>query len=171
LDTASFSIFFDWVLLILSAPHLHHPSLLYPAPPTPTLPSTSCLPTRVNPSSYEPLPAAHHPARERMEFSRLSVPKPPRTTVENLSKRESTYWKSFKVSDRLPSPETAANDPIDSPPSSSSRTPPSPTSPSPPPLPTATSSPRALDYRSTVPRPTKSSRPSRVSKRLRAVER
>lgn len=32
-----------------------------------------------------------------MEFSRLVVPKPPRTSSENHQKKESTFWKSYKV--------------------------------------------------------------------------
>lgn len=34
---------------------------------------------------------------EMAEFSRLVVPKPPRTTTESQQKKESVYWKSFKV--------------------------------------------------------------------------
>lgn len=35
--------------------------------------------------------------RLAMEFSRLVVPKPPRTTTESHQRRESTFWKSYKV--------------------------------------------------------------------------
>jgi hypothetical protein len=32
------------------------------------------------------------------EFSRLVVPKAPRTVVEGQQQKESTYWRSFRVS-------------------------------------------------------------------------
>jgi hypothetical protein len=51
--------------------------------------SSPRLSTRSCPSRLRPAMA---------EFSRLVVPKAPRTSTENVQKKESVYWKSFKVS-------------------------------------------------------------------------
>lgn len=80
----------DLAFLLLTSLSTYN-SLGQLSPRTASLPSTLA---RFSPSSLSVAMA---------EFSRLVVPKPPRTSTENVQKKESTYWKSYKVCESSPS--------------------------------------------------------------------
>lgn len=77
------------LLLLSSRLFAHHSSTLGFVPSySKSYSSSSWLSQR----AHLPLPLA-----SMAEFSRLVVPKAPRTSTENVQKKESVYWKSFKV--------------------------------------------------------------------------